>query len=144
MVEILEGKNLVHNGGLITAKDGHVKLGAKLEAELIQGGIAKVVRSTEKQQSADSPKDADGDKAQDVKPPEDASEKEGGRERGDKPGYNVDMKADYLRGLMKDFELAIKPGMSKVAMVAALDELFSPQTADSEEPPVLGAEEPVA
>lgn len=59
----------------------------------------------------------------------------------EKPEYNIDMKATELREIMDNCQLTYKVGMSKADMVAALDAYFEDEGAD--EPPKLGAEDPI-
>jgi len=77
------------------------------------------------------------------------------------PEYDTEMHVDVLRGFMKDVGLKAPVGMSKVDMVAALDEFYGVEPeddepdpggddepegdpeADGEGPPVPDVEEPV-
>ena len=64
----------------------------------------------------------------------------------EKPVYNTDMKAAELREIMEECQLPFKVGMSKVDMVAALDEYFGDEAEepeDADELPDIGAEDPV-
>ena len=143
MIVILEGKNLIHPIGrssvLLTAKDGPQDLGKELEAQLIQAGVAKAVNIEPPVKKVITPQ-----------PPPVGDNNDGEDEIGNSnepptyPYYNEDMKADELRALMKTFEVPVKAGMSKVAMVAALNAKFKPQpeeSDDGEQPPELGAED---
>lgn len=60
------------------------------------------------------------------------------------PAYSVDMRADALREIGKHYGLTFKVGMSKVDMVAALDEYFNPaesvEGADGEDEETEGGE----
>lgn len=136
MVQVLDGKSLVHNvdgknSVLLTKASGPQELGAGLEAELIQAGIAKAIRAVatddggEKKSPANTPPDKD----------------DAGNDKDDKP-YSIDMKAEVLRELLKANGLPAKIGTSKADMVAALDDHFASLDAD-EELPDLGAEGPV-
>ncbi len=62
-------------------------------------------------------------------------------ENGDSetPAYSVDMKADELRAIGKQFDITFKVGTTKEDMVKALDEYF----ADGEDAPELTAGAPV-
>ena len=48
------------------------------------------------------------------------------------PAYNADMKADALREIGKAYGLTFKVGMTKLEMVAALDEHFNPAANDED------------
>lgn len=64
----------------------------------------------------------------------------------ERPVYNADMKAVELREIMDEYQLPFKVGMSKVDMVAALDDFFADEVEDDEsadDMPDLGAEDPV-
>jgi len=58
------------------------------------------------------------------------------------PKYNAETSFADLKQIMKDCGLTYKVGMSRVDVVAALDEYFADED-DGEVPPALGTEEPV-
>ncbi|MEN6437026.1 MAG: hypothetical protein ABFD97_00415 [Syntrophobacter sp.] len=64
-------------------------------------------------------------------------------ENAPKAQYSIDMKAVELREILEQCGLVYKVGMTKAAMVAALDEYFEEEADDDEQPPALGAAEPV-
>lgn len=61
----------------------------------------------------------------------------------EEPVYNVDMKVAELREIMDECQLPFKVGMTKVDMVAALDEYFSDDADDIDELPVISAEDSI-
>lgn len=64
----------------------------------------------------------------------------------ERPAYTADMKAAELREIMDEYQLPFKVGMSKVDMVAALDDFFADEVEDDEsadELPEIGAEDPI-
>lgn len=87
--------------GYVTAADGELRLSADEEKRLVSRGVAEYV--TKPIISADA---------------------ESGNEKPICPEYSVDMKADYLRSLLEQFEIPYKQGMTKADMVAALDEVL--------------------
>ncbi len=81
---------------------------------------------------------ATGDKGENrtgtgVNTPEENDGKNGAEDAGEKPAYNVDMKADELKELMKKYGLSYKVGMTKAEMVAVLDELFDSNNEETDD-----------
>lgn len=156
---------------LLTEADGPQTFSKKLEAQLVSEGAAKYIGKKPSQENKSSkdkippaddltlvdeddltPADeddltpADDDKTQ--KPvgndmPDNEKDLKGENKPSRIPEYNADMKLDSLREIMDDCQLTYKVGMSKVDVVALLDEYFDDEAEDTEEPPDLAAEEPV-
>lgn len=140
MIQILEGKTVVYKLRLLTENDGELELGTETEKHLVEEGAARYAKRVETGHSGEAgspPMNA---------PAGDESGAKGSLEL--KPAYSLDMKAPELIALMTKHELPFRAGMTKVAMVAALDAFFDGgaddgQVDDGEALPVLGAEEPV-
>lgn len=86
------------------------------------------------EESDETPADDDGD--------DEGGDGNGENDDADIPKYSTEMPLDELKDIFKDCGLAYKVGMSKVEMVAYLDEHFAADD-DGEKPPALGTEEPV-
>ena len=143
--------------GYKTAADGRLSLPQAEEARLVARGVAEYV--TAPVFSAVSAAGAPAEDAKGNSPgvtlPDGGNAAEGAEDTEDAegssiPAYDADMRADYLRSLLKQFEIPCRAGMSKAEMVAALDAVFKPagegDGADAEGgevPPELDAEGPV-
>ena len=98
-----------------------------LEARFVRLGVAKYVNTR-------AQSDAEGEvNAEDT--PEGIYTTEEGKadDTPTYPAYSVDMRAEYLRNLGKQFDLDFKVGMSKADMVKALDKHFKLEEIDEEE-----------
>lgn len=139
--------------GYKTVADGRLTLPCEEEARLVFRGVADYVTKPILNTAPDAgaPAGEEDESGADVTLPDNGNSAAGAIENnGNIPAYSIDMRADYLRSLLKQHDIPCKVGMSKAEMVAALDEVFNPviegdETAaeDSEIPPELGAEEPV-
>lgn len=149
----------------VTRADGPIQLPDEEVERLIELGVAASVNSSDladavqslagagSSQSDNTDKTNGGpvatgkedkdDGEQEDNPPEGDEGTGGDGDAQEKPDYNVDMKAEELRDMMKVCDLAFKFGMSKADMVAALDAHFDGGVDDGEAPPNLAAEEPV-
>lgn len=153
MIRMINGSTLI-NGTLYSASSGPFEAGEATEKRLVALGAAAY--TTEKPLTpAESGAPAAGSAGTGNDTPEGTNPTEG-RETGESgktlPAYDTGMKADYLRDLMKQLGIPVKVGMSKGDMVAALDAHFAlyresdedgEPVEDGEQPPALGAEEPV-
>lgn len=138
---ITNGTVIYNTGGTsvsLKASDGPQTLPEETEARLVAAGVAMYVGKLA-HAVATLPDNVNDDPEGDNLP-DDASGSDGAQDR---PEYSTNMKSAELRGLMEEFGLTYKVGMTKANMVAALDAYFEDEVRDDEEPPNLGAEEPV-
>ena len=150
MAIIITNGSVIYNRGKtsisITNADGVQNLPEDVEARLVsEGGAQYVNRSVTPDKPvnvvATPPKQPSPEKPGDNIPNEDDGSN-GKTEAHETPSYNVDMKSTELREIMDDCGIPFKVGMSKADMVAALDDYFGEES-DEEEPPDLGAEDPI-
>ena len=123
------------------------------EARLVARGVADYVTRPVLNAVPDAGTPADGmeESGQGVPLPdgENAAEGMAADDSANIPAYDIDMKADQLRSLLKRHDIPCNFGMSKADMVAALDAVFRPEqpaeeaSGNGEAPPELGAEGPV-
>jgi len=139
--------------GYKTAADGKLTLSREEEARLVARGVADYVTRPVLNAVPDAGTPADGmeESGQGVPLPdgENAAEGMAADDSANIPAYDIDMKADQLRSLLKRHDIPCNFGMSKADMVAALDAVFRPEqpaeeaSGSGEAPPELGAEGPV-
>ncbi len=139
--------------GYKTAADGKLTLPREEEARLVARGVADYVTRPILNAASDvgAPAGAAAESGPGATMPDNGIAAEGATADGSAniPAYDIDMKADHLRSLLKQFEIPLRAGMSKQEMVAALDAVFKPEQPAGEDldggeaPPELGAEEPV-
>ncbi len=139
--------------GYKTAADGKLTLSREEEARLVARGVADYVTRPVLNAVPDAGTPADGmeKSGQGVPLPdgENAAEGMAADDSANIPAYDIDMKADQLRSLLKRHDIPCNFGMSKADMVAALDAVFRPEqpaeeaSGNGEAPPELGAEGPV-
>lgn len=130
MIKVIKGTIGCKVGRLhktFTAEDGAIHLDDALEARFVRLGVAVYV-------NAPAQSDAEGTGgAEDIPEGVYTSEDDKTEDKPTLPAYSVDMKAEYLRNLGKQFDLNFKVGMSKAEMVEALDEYFKVEDIDEED-----------
>lgn len=142
MIEIITGTFGYYNGRKvipITKEDGPQQLDPELEARLVKQGVAKYV---DEQPVAPTPAEKPG------REPEAASE------TGDAPAdpeYDEDMKLDELKEVAAAYGVDASAMRKKADVIAAIEEAKAAadeaaddgQSDDGEEPPQIGAADPV-
>lgn len=135
MIQIIKGTFGYYNGRKvvpITNADGPQKFDPELEARLVKDGVAKYVEG-EPAPSAPA-----------VEPePETAPEAD---EKPDAPEYSEDMKLDELKDVAAAYGVDASAMRKKADIIAAIEAAKAAaddQTGDDEEPPQLGAADPV-
>lgn len=142
MIEIIAGTFGYYNGRKvipITKEDGPQKFDPELEARLVKQGVAKYVGE---QPAAPTP----------AEKPE--QEPEATPETGDAPAvpeYDEDMKLDELKEVAAAYGVDASAMRKKADVIAAIEEAKSAtdeaaddgQSDDGEEPPQIGAADPV-
>ena len=129
MIQIIEGTFGYYNGRKvvpITNADGPQKFDPELEARLVKQGVAKYV---DEQPVAPAP----------AAKPEPAA-----------PEYDEDMKLDELKEVAAAYGVDASAMRKKADVIAAIEkakaaanEVDDDQTGDNEEPPQIGAADPV-
>lgn len=142
MIEIIAGTFGYYNGRKvipITKEDGPQQLDPELEARLVKQGVAKYV---DEQPVAPTPAE---------KP---VREPEAAPETGDAPAdpeYDEDMKLDELKEVAAAYGVDASAMRKKADVIAAIEEAKAAadeaaddgQSDDGEEPPQIGAADPV-
>lgn len=142
MIEIIAGTFGYYNGRKvipITKEDGPQQLDPELEARLVKQGVAKYVGE---QPAAPTP----------AEKPE--QEPEAAPETGDAPAdpeYDEDMKLDELKKVAAAYGVDASVMRKKADVIAAIEEAKAAadeaaddgQSDDGEEPPQIGAADPV-
>ena len=142
MIQIIAGTFGYYNGRKVvpvTSADGPQKFDPELEARLVKQGVAKYV---DEQPVAPAPA---------AKPEQ---EPETVPETGDAPAapeYNEDMKLDELKEVAAAYGVDASAMRKKADVIAAIEEAKASadeaadddQTGDNEEPPQIGAADPV-
>ena len=132
MIQIIKGTFGYYNGRKvipITEADGPQKFDDELEARLVKEGVAKYIGET-----AEQPAPAPGD---------DASTNTAADEA---PEYNEDMKLDELKEVATRYGVDASAMRKKADVIAAIEATKAEQPddgADDEEPPQIGAADPV-
>ena len=141
MIEIIAGTFGYYNGRKvipITKEDGPQKFDPELEARLVKDGTAKYV---DEKPAAPAP----------AEKPE--QEPDGAPETGETtaaPEYDEDMKLDELKEVAAAYGVDASAMRKKADVIAAIEEAKAAaneadddQTGDNEEPPQIGAADPV-
>lgn len=141
MIQIIKGTFGYYNGRKvipITEADGHQKFDDELEARLVKEGVAKYIG--ELGETAEQPAPAPGDDA-------DADEPASTNTAADEaPEYNEDMKLDELKEVAARYGVDASAMRKKADVIAAIEATKAEQPddgADDEEPPQIGAADPV-
>ena len=137
MIQIIKGTFGYYNGRKvipITEADGPQKFDDELEARLVKEGVAKYIG--ELGETAEQPAPAPGDD-------EPASTNTAADEA---PEYNEDMKLDELKEVAARYGVDASAMRKKADVIAAIKAAKAEQPddgADDEEPPQIGAADPV-
>ena len=142
MIQIIAGTFGYYNGRKvvpITNQDGPKQFDPELEALLVKEGVAKYVEDPESTDSAGVPAPQDPDNpdsaaAGDPEDPADAAE------------YSEDMKLDELKEIAASYGVDTSAMRKKADVIAAIEATKAEQPddgADDEEPPQIGAADPV-
>lgn len=129
MIQIIKGTFGYYNGRKvipITEADGPQKFDDELEARLVKEGVAKYIG--ELGETAEQPAPAPGDDADET------------------PEYNEDMKLDELKEVATRYGVDASAMRKKADVIAAIEATKAEQPddgADDEEPPQIGAADPV-
>lgn len=129
MIQIIKGTFGYYNGRKvipITEADGPQKFDDELEARLVKEGVAKYIG--ELGETAEQPAPAPGDDADEA------------------PEYNEDMKLDELKEVAARYGVDASAMRKKADVIAAIEATKAEQPddgADDEEPPQIGAADPV-
>ena len=148
MIQIIAGTFGYFNGRKvvpITNADGPQKFDPELEARLVKQGVAKYVNTSEAVQPVD-PEATDPAGAQAPQDPEAAGGRPEGEPEtpdGDLPEYSEDMKLDDLKEVAKAYGVDASAMRKKADIIAAIEEAKQDADGDDEEPPQLGAADPV-
>ena len=143
MIQIIAGTFGYYNGRKvipITEADGPQKFDDELEARLVKEGVAKYIGElgeTAEQPVAPTPAEKPG------------REPEAGDAPAD-PEYDEDMKLDELKEVAAAYGVDASAMRKKADVIAAIEkakaaanEVDDDQTGDNEEPPQIGAADPV-
>lgn len=139
MIQIIKGTFGYYNGRKvipITEADGPQKFDDELEARLVKEGVAKYVG--EQNETAEQP--AHGLNAADDEPDNASTETD------EAPEYGEDMKLDELKEVAARYGVDASAMRKKADVIAAIEAAKTEQPddgADDEEPPQIGAADPV-
>ena len=136
MIQIIKGTFGYYNGRKvipITEADGPQKFDDELEARLVKEGVAKYIG--ELGETAEQPAPAPGDEPASTNTAADEA-----------PEYNEDMKLDELKEVAARYGVDASAMRKKADVIAAIEATKAEQPddgADDEEPPQIGAADPV-
>lgn len=137
MIQIIKGTFGYYNGRKvipITEADGPQKFDDELEARLVKEGVAKYIGEL-------------GETAEQPAPGDDADEPASTNTAADEaPEYNEDMKLDELKEVAARYGVDASAMRKKADVIAAIEATKAEQPddgADDEEPPQIGAADPV-
>lgn len=136
MIQIIKGTFGYYNGRKvipITEADGPQKFDDELEARLVKEGVAKYIG--ELGETAEQPAPAPGDDPASTNTAADEA-----------PEYNEDMKLDELKEVAARYGVDASAMRKKADVIAAIEAAKAEQPddgADDEEPPQIGAADPV-
>lgn len=139
MIQIIKGTFGYYNGRKvipITEADGPQKFDDELEARLVKEGVAKYIG--EPGETAEQPAPAPGDDADEPASTNTAAD--------EAPEYNEDMKLDELKEVAARYGVDASAMRKKADVIAAIEAAKAEQPddgADDEEPPQIGAADPV-
>lgn len=142
MIQIIAGTFGYYNGRKvvpITSADGPQKFDPELEARLVKKGVAKYV---DEQPEAPAPAVKSEQELEDTPETDDATTA---------PEYDEDMKLDELKEVAAAYGVDASAMRKKADVIAAIEESKASadeaadddQTGDNEEPPQIGAADPV-
>lgn len=142
MIQIIAGTFGYYNGRKvvpITNADGPQKFDPELEARLVKRGVAKYV---DEQPEAPAPAVKSEQELEDTPETDDATTA---------PEYDEDMKLDELKEVAAAYGVDASAMRKKADVIAAIEEAKASadeaaeddQTGDNEEPPQIGAADPV-
>ena len=146
MIQIIAGTFGYYNGRKvvpITNQDGPKQFDPELEARLVKEGVAKYVDAAPAQAEDPNTPDPAGANA-----PQGPGQPEGGAEppADGLPEYNEDMKLDELKEVATRYGVDASAMRKKADVIAAIEATKAEQPddgADDEEPPQIGAADPV-
>lgn len=136
MIQIIKGTFGYYNGRKvipITEADGPQKFDDELETRLVKEGVAKYIG--ELGETAEQPAPAPGDEPASTNTAADEA-----------PEYNEDMKLDELKEVATRYGVDASAMRKKADVIAAIEATKAEQPddgADDEEPPQIGAADPV-
>ena len=141
MIQIIAGTFGYYNGRKvvpITNQDGPKQFDPELEARLVKEGVAKYV---DEQPEAPAPAVKSEQELEDTPETDDTAAA---------PEYNEDMKLDELKEVAAAYGVDASAMRKKADVIAAIEEAKAAaneadddQTGDNEEPPQIGAADPV-
>ena len=139
MIQIIKGTFGYYNGRKVipvTEADGPQKFDDELEARLVKEGVAKYIGELGK--TAEQPAPAPGDDADEPASTNTAAD--------EAPEYNEDMKLDELKEVATRYGVDASAMRKKADVIAAIEATKAEQPddgVDDEEPPQIGAADPV-
>lgn len=139
MIQIIKGTFGYYNGRKvipITEADGPQKFDDELEARLVKEGVAKYIG--EQDEPAEQPAPARGDDADEPASTNTAAD--------EAPEYDEDMKLDELKEVAARYGVDASAMRKKADVIAAIEAAKAEQSddgTDDEEPPQIGAADPV-
>lgn len=152
MIQIIAGTFGYYNGRKvipITEADGPQKLDPELEARLVKKGVAKFVDpdTVEDPESTDpagapAPQDPDNPDSAAAGDPE-TPDGEDPEDPADAAEYSEDMKLDELKEIAVSYGVDTSAMRKKADVIAAIEAAKKAAGADDEEPPQIGAADPV-
>lgn len=141
MIQIIKGTFGYYNGRKvipITEADGPQKFDDELEARLVKEGVAKYIGELGETAEQPAPAPAPGDDDDEPASTNTAAD--------EAPEYNEDMKLDELKEVAARYGVDASAMRKKADVIAAIEAAKAEQPddgADDEEPPQIGAADPV-
>ena len=141
MIQIIKGTFGYYNGRKvipITEADGPQKFDDELEARLVKEGVAKYIGELGETAEQPAPAPAPGDDDDEPASTNTAAD--------EAPEYNEDMKLDELKEVAARYGVDASAMRKKADVIAAIEATKAEQPddgADDEEPPQIGAADPV-
>lgn len=141
MIQIIKGTFGYYNGRKvipITEADGPQKFDDELEARLVKEGVAKYIGELGETAEQPAPAPAPGDDADEPTSTNTAAD--------EAPEYNEDMKLDELKEVAARYGVDASAMRKKADVIAAIEATKAEQPddgTDDEEPPQIGAADPV-
>ena len=141
MIQIIKGTFGYYNGRKvipITEADGPQKFDDELEARLVKEGVAKYIGELGETAEQPAPAPAPGDDDDEPASTNTAAD--------EAPEYNEDMKLDELKEVAARYGVDASAMRKKADVIAAIEAAKAEQPddgTDDEEPPQIGAADPV-